>query len=656
MQTILKRSIPVLMAAILLISAGCTAAAKGPVTTTRIVPVQRGNIDVTVSVDGKLNMPQAFDLHFGAPGNVLNVNVKEGDIVKAGTVLATLDATAQELAIKTANNKVQTDLASLYETVPRLPKFRTSYYLFIDNGGNLTTGLDPVTHLLDLANLQFNDNPDPSDQFHKYITIGPHKYILTAPEGIHNDISYPTYYPTGTILDGYAWYQQDLVNASQLLVSDNYTAASAELNVAVADLDSIIIMIEDTINNPDSGLGNTAPVVNDQNILYMEATGQDPSGAAFYIWNLRKYVDQIKQGQADIQKTRDLLAQKKYDEADAQYQVVLAGMNPIGLIVYTNYNILRLHDDTNVYGKDLSMRFFNAAEVKLNAAAAGLEKGGLASPDLETNMRIAEHFMMLSNAVLGTNDYVLQHGLSLKNQQQFNVNLANDLVTLKDRNNDFLKSVILAPFDGIVVAVNLKTNDVLSQIDYASKGDIMMVDTSQLQFKGQVDEIDITKVKSGQNVTISVDAVPNKTFTGKVSFISPYGTPDANGVVRFNVTILLDPTDVPLKGLLTSTAEIAVTSVQNVLQLPLAAITTSPAGSFVTVVASDNVTTEKRQVTLGLQNQQSAAVITGLKEGDRVQVQESSAGAPTTTRPPGAPAGGGGGGGGGAPSGGGRGG
>ena len=128
MQRILKVTVPILMAAVLLISAGCTAAAKAPTTSTRTVPVLRQNLDVTVSVDGKLNMPQAFDLHFGAPGNVQKVYVKEGDVVKAGTVLATLDATAQELAIKTANNSVQTTLANLYETVPRLPKFRNTIY------------------------------------------------------------------------------------------------------------------------------------------------------------------------------------------------------------------------------------------------------------------------------------------------------------------------------------------------------------------------------------------------------------------------------------------------------------------------------------------------------------------------------------------------
>jgi multidrug efflux pump subunit AcrA (membrane-fusion protein) len=603
--------------------AGCTAATKTPVVSARPVTVQQGNLDVTVSVDGNLNMPQAFDLHFGAPGNVLNINVKEGDIVKAGTILATLDDTMQALAIKTANNKVQTDLSNLYETVPRLPQFRASYYL----------PYDPTSPAFEAdVVIPFPDPTNPSNTLY-----------MASPKGIHNEPVYTDYYPTGTILDGYYWYQQEMGTAQQLFQSENYTEASSELSIASADLESVIMMINDAINNPQSGLGNTAPVVNDQNITYMDIMGQD-SGAGFYIQALRKDVDQIKQSQADISTTLDLISQKKFDEAAAQYQVALAGMAPIGTIVYTNYNILKIPDDTTVYGKDLSVSFFNAAEDKMNAAATGMEKGGLNSADLETNLRIAEHYMMLSNAILGVNDYVLQHGLSMKNQAQYNVNLANDLVALKDCNKNFLNTVILAPFDGIVVAVNLKTNDVLSAIDYASKGDIQMVDTSQIEFKGLVDEIDITKIKAGQNASITVDAVPNKTFTGKVSFISPYGTADSNGVVHFNVTILLDPTDVALKGMLTATADIAVSTAENALILPLTAITTAKDGtSSVTIITSDNKT-EKRPVTLGMQNAQSAVILTGVNAGDRVIIQESAAGAPTTTRPQGAPGGGGGGG------------
>ncbi len=83
-------------------------------------------------------------------------------------------------------------------------------------------------------------------------------------------------------------------------------------------------------------------MVNDQNINYMEAIGAGSSGAGFYIQALRKDIDQIKQAQADIQNTRDLIAQKKYDEAAAQYQVVLAGM-----AAYRHYRIYQLQHPQN---------------------------------------------------------------------------------------------------------------------------------------------------------------------------------------------------------------------------------------------------------------------------------------------------------------------
>jgi RND family efflux transporter MFP subunit len=247
--------------------------------------------------------------------------------------------------------------------------------------------------------------------------------------------------------------------------------------------------------------------------------------------------------------------------------------------------------------------------------------------------------MQICNSILGSNDYVLQHGLSLKNEQQYHVDLQNAMVGLGNANDDFLKTVILAPFDGTVVSVGVKKNDVLSQIDYASKTAVQLVDTSQIKFQGNVDEIDILKIRTGRTATISVDAVPNKTFTGTVSFISPFGTPDTNNVVKFPVTILLDPTDVELKGGLTATADIAITAVENALLIPLTAVTTTSEGSFVNVINKDTGQPEKRQITLGSQNLQRAEVLSGLKEGDKLVVEEKAIKAPIIT---GFPRGGGG--------------
>jgi len=276
----------------------------------------------------------------------------------------------------------------------------------------------------------------------------------------------------------------------------------------------------------------------------------------------------------------------------------------------------------------------------LSQALTLLEKGEANSVAYRQHLRLARHFMELCNSIMGSGVLVLEHGLSLKNYQQYNVDLAKALVTLGNSKDNLLKTIIMAPFDGTVVSVGVKKNDVLSAMDYSLKGTIQLVDTTAVKFQGQVDEIDILKIKVGQKATISVDAVPDRVFKGTVTFISPYGSAGTGTVVKFPITIKLEPTDMALKGSLTATADIAVSSVENVLLVPAAAVTTTPAGSSVNVVTGAKGESEKRQVTLGSQNQQFAEVVSGLKEGEQVMV-EAVTGAPIVTRPTG-PGGGGG--------------
>jgi multidrug efflux pump subunit AcrA (membrane-fusion protein) len=582
----------------------CASRASAPEEKKQVATVQRGNLAITVSVDGNLVMPQAFDLRFGAPGDVKDVLVEEGDFVKAGAILATLDNTAQRLDIMSANNSVQTVLSNLYETVPLLPQF-------------------PGT-IKEVKG--YNPKGDP---------------IFGDIEGVYLDHSYPFYYPNASALSFFAWAQGEVSRARELFLSENYTAAASELYVALSDLESCIKILEDTINNPKSGLGNTAPFVPTDlsDITYFQIQ-QDQSFESVYIVQLRKAVDLIKQGQADIETVRELTIQEKYAEADAMFGPLFSRVKNIGKVIMNNVNVIKARNYTTVYGRDISLYFYGAAEEKLNAALKGIESGGLNSPGLHDNLRIAQHYMGICNAILGSNDYVLQHGLSLKNEQQYNVDLANALVTLGNRKDDFLKTIVLAPFDGMVVSVGVKKNDVLSAMDYSSKTAVQLVDTSQIKFQGLVDEIDILKIKTGQKTMISVDAVPDKEFTGTVTFISPYGAKDTGTVVKFAVTIKLDPTDVELKGGLTATADIAVASVQNVLLVPTSAITTTIAGAFVTVIDETTGQTEKRKVTLGNQNYRFAEVLTGLKEDDKVTIEEKVTGAPVTTgfpRPQGPP-------------------
>ncbi|MCJ7743367.1 MAG: efflux RND transporter periplasmic adaptor subunit, partial [Dehalococcoidales bacterium] len=121
---ILDRSVIFIAIAALLISGiGCAKKTTTPAAATQVATVRLGSLTVSTSVDGNLVMPQAYNLLFGAPGDVQDVFVEEGDFVREGTVLATLDNTNAKLGVESSNNNVQMVLSKLYENVPLLPQF-----------------------------------------------------------------------------------------------------------------------------------------------------------------------------------------------------------------------------------------------------------------------------------------------------------------------------------------------------------------------------------------------------------------------------------------------------------------------------------------------------------------------------------------------------
>src|SRR4030042_1538198 len=116
------------IAALLISGISCAPEVETPAAATQVDTVQPGNLTISVSVDGNLVMPQAYNLLFGAPGDVRDVFVEEGDLVKEGAVLATLDNTTQKLNVESSNNNLQQVLARLYENVPLLPQFPAYSY------------------------------------------------------------------------------------------------------------------------------------------------------------------------------------------------------------------------------------------------------------------------------------------------------------------------------------------------------------------------------------------------------------------------------------------------------------------------------------------------------------------------------------------------
>ncbi|MCK4331549.1 MAG: HlyD family secretion protein, partial [Dehalococcoidia bacterium] len=133
-------------------------------------------------------------------------------------------------------------------------------------------------------------------------------------------------------------------------------------------------------------------------------------------------------------------------------------------------------------------------------------------------------------------------------------------------------------------------------------------------------------VKVGQKAIVTVDALPDEEFSGKVTFISPFGT-EETGVVEFAVTISLEPAEVELRGGLTATADIIVEKYENVLLIPNRAVK-GLVGDYWVEVVIDEATeeVEKRQVVLGAQDAKFTEVISGLEAGEKVMVEATRGG------------------------------
>jgi multidrug efflux pump subunit AcrA (membrane-fusion protein) len=114
-----------------------------------------------------------------------------------------------------------------------------------------------------------------------------------------------------------------------------------------------------------------------------------------------------------------------------------------------------------------------------------------------------------------------------------------------------------------------------------------------------VDETDIGKVALGQSVTVTVDAFPGQSFSGRVTKIAS-GSTIIQAVITYDVTAALDANNKnSLKPDMTASVTIQTGTRSGALLVPSEAIKTSTKGVTVNVLNKAKTATEARKVTLG---------------------------------------------------------
>lgn len=190
-----------------------------------------------------------------------------------------------------------------------------------------------------------------------------------------------------------------------------------------------------------------------------------------------------------------------------------------------------------------------------------------------------------------------------------------DQIAVEQAQRNIERARLLAPFDGVVSAVNFSAGD------SAGTGTaVIVVDLSTLQVKVNIAEVDVAKIKIGQTAQITLDALPGKTYTATISAIGPVAT-ITQGVVNYPVTAVITNNDGAVKPGMTANLAITVDRRDNVLLVPARAVRTQGNQRTVTVLYKGLQIAVP--VTLGLTNDQFAEITGGLLEGDQVIIQST---------------------------------
>ncbi len=140
-------------------------------------------------------------------------------------------------------------------------------------------------------------------------------------------------------------------------------------------------------------------------------------------------------------------------------------------------------------------------------------------------------------------------------------------------------------------------------------------DLSSLVSKTYVNEVDISRIKTGQEVTVGIDAFPEKQLSGEVLSVSNIGqtAPDKNTKV-FEVIIRLNESDPLLRPAMTTSNAIITDSLTNVLYVPIDAVRANDSLFYVFPAGND----VKQIVWPGIENENYMVIKQGLSEGDKL--------------------------------------
>ncbi|MHB8841413.1 MAG: efflux RND transporter periplasmic adaptor subunit [Candidatus Aquicultor sp.] len=554
--------------------------------TVKATTAEMGNIDILVSAPAKVSLPSRAELSFKSGGRIQQIDVRRGDEVIAGQILATLDMNS----ILPQISQAQAGLKIAQAGLDKLRSGRSHAELAVSQAqvDQAATAVNSARRSLKTVNKIVAQAKKKSKLNVDNASVG----VDTATQQLNKVRSGTTSQQLAVAIA-----QRDQASQALAGAQANYNKVS-EVNAK-------------SLAEAERAYDNAVSVF----AAYQNTNPGDTTSTTYFQYS--NAVESADKAQQRVSATNDQAlqaaqtqvdsAQKAYDTANAQYNLTTASAR---------------NEDITIAQNQLKQ-----AQISLEIAKIGQDDGSLDSQLDGAQGQLDTALKSLNVAVAQLE--LQKQGSRAADLKQAQAQIEQAQAQIEQAQSVAEDAVLKAPFSGRVAAVNGKAGEIAGMSAAASAGAsgggssalITIINFDRIELTADIDEADIGKVKVGQDANVNLDAYEGKTFKGKVTDISLLSAKNSTGGTIFQVTIVVNPGKTEFREGMSGDVDITTASKKNVLTVPFDAVKVD---GKKTVFIIRNGIAQQQEVKIGLSSDTSYEITSGLKEGDRIVVGKST--------------------------------
>jgi HlyD family secretion protein len=545
-------------------------------TEVKTVPVTKGDIDIYVSAPAKVKLSSRAELNFKTPGKIAQVYVKKGDTVVAGDILAELDMKSVYPQITQA----QAGLKSARAGLDKLLSGKSKKAVAITEASvrNASTAVKNAEKNLKTARKIVEQSKKKAG-----LNETNAKYALNSAKEQLNK--------TKNSLRG---EEVMLARMKRDQAAQAYDDASASYGKAQNTADAAYDSAQQTVTNAKASLDaytDANPADTTTTTYYTYKSGYESAQKALEVTDATNE-QTLQASQAQLNQ-----AEKAYSAALVQYELTAKGAR----------------------SEDIAV-----AENQVKQAEIALEIAKMGSDDATLDSQLDAAQSQLDTAMGSSSVAIAQLELDKEGPLAADVKAAQAQIeqaqgALESAQLISEDQVLKAPFAGKVASVNGKKGEIAGA-NAAQGALITLLNFDRIELTADVDETDVSKLKVGQDVHVTLDAFENKVFNGKLNNISLLSAKNATGGTIFEVTVIINPTKETLREGMTGDVDIIVDSKKAALTVPFEAVKMEGDKSSVLVV--EKGAAKLKTIKTGLASDISYEVKSGLKLGDVIIIEK----------------------------------